>query len=685
MRTSRSVCQSSMVTGDQPVVEPGVRRTPGVHAPRVTSVPHLPTRLLGPIAATTALLLLTAACSGGGSDDDTSAAPSHTGREGDGWTVLHYSMADTNLEPFMVADVNELGTVGSNDNLHIREFMDRSAEYGDDELLDQGAWVGSRVLDLGEAGTTEVVEDLGDVDSADPAVLADFIAQGIEDNRAGHYALVISDHGASWPGIGPDEGSDYDVLDLAEITDAISTGLDQAGVDKLDLLGFDACLMANYEVASAVAPLADRLVASQELEPGHGWDYGSLQVLADDPDTSADTFGEAIIDGFSGQAEEQGTQDEITLSMIDLTKMDAVDEAVSDFAAALSEQAADVAPAVGQSEATTLAFGKSPDQTQDKHLSDLGLLATAIGDAAPEVADQADAVVDALDGAVLDEVFGTATTGATGLSIYLPPTTDLADGAYLDVPSAESWAGFLESYYSAGEAIPEEELPAFTDPATGPDVSFDDDGSITLTGTFDPAGLDNITEATISYALVNDDDSITYLGEEVADFAEDGGVPTASGNYDLTVMEISDGEDSAYAYVELDLSDDLATAFFDVPMTYYSSAQPNRAQDALLSLVLDIEAGEFVSETIYIYDEQSGGYGELAPDPEGIIVPDVLTVTADGEQVWEPTTDVGLYSDIASLTYDFVPLDSGTTIQADLSIYDFGGNVSTLSSLVEVP
>jgi hypothetical protein len=32
-----------------------------------------------------------------------------------------------------------------------------------------------------------------------------------------------------------------------------------------------------------------------------------------------------------------------------------------------------------------------------------------------------------------------------------------------------------------------------------------------------------------------------------------------------------------------------------------------------------------------------------------------------------------------------VPLDSGTTIQADLSIYDFGGNSSVLSTQVEVP
>ncbi|GEP36347.1 hypothetical protein NPS01_00100 [Nocardioides psychrotolerans] len=648
------------------------------------------------VLASAALLLLTSACSGGGSEKPGSdggggggatSAVEHTGREGDGWTVLHYSMADTDLEPFMVADVNEIGVVGSNDNLHVREFMDRNEGYGDDELLDQGSWVGGRILDIGQGGATEVVEDLGDVNSADPEVLARFVAEGIEANRAGHYALIISDHGASWPGIGPDEGSDYDVLDLAEITAGISSGLEQAGVDKLDLLGFDACLMANYEVASAVAPLADRLVASQELEPGHGWDYTSLQLLADDPEATADELGSEIIAGFAGQAADQGTSDTITLSMVDLTQMDAVDEAVAAFAAAMEEQSTDVAPAVGQSEATTLAFGKSPDQSQDKHLSDLGLLATSIGESAPEVAEQADALVSALDDVVLDSVEGAGTAGATGLSIYLPPVVDLADPAYADVVSSQEWRSFLDSYYAAGEAIPDEELPTFTDPEAGPEVTFDDDGSITLTGAYDPAALDNITEATISYALVNDDESITYLGEEIADFTDEGGSPTASGNYDLTFLQIDDGVDSAYAYVDLDLSEDLSTAFFDVPMTYYASTDPDQVdpQDALLSLVLDVEAGEFVSETIYLYDELTGGYGELAPDPEGIIIPDVLTIGADGEQVWEPTSDVGLYSDTANLTYEFVPLETGTLLQADLTVVDYGGNASTLSSLVEVP
>ncbi len=345
-----------------------------------------------------ALLVLAAGCGGapspGEADAGGSVPTAHTGREGDGWTVLHYSMADTDLEPFMVGDLNELGAVGSNDNLQVRELMDRSPDYGADPALDQGDWVGARVLDLGPAGTSELVEDLGDVDSADPATLADFVAEGIEAHRAGHYALVISDHGASWPGVGPDDGTG-EVLDLADLTRGISEGLERAGVDKLDLLGFDACLMASYEVASAVAPLADRLVASQELEPGHGWDYGALRLLAEDPDATADQLGAALLDGFVAQAEAEGTADGITLGLVDLTRMDEVDAAMAAFSGALAERAVAVAPVVGRAGAETLGFARSPDEAEDSHMKDLGLLATTIGVEALDVSDEADALVRA--------------------------------------------------------------------------------------------------------------------------------------------------------------------------------------------------------------------------------------------------------------------------------------------------
>ncbi|WP_232680623.1 clostripain-related cysteine peptidase [Nocardioides sp. R-C-SC26] len=622
-----------------------------------------------------------AACGGGTDDDGASAA--HTGREGDGWTVLVYSMADTNLEPFMVTDINEAGEVGSSEHLQVRAFVDRSPGYGDDELLDQGTWVGGRVLDLGEPGTSEVVEDLGDVNSADPQVLADFITQGIEDHRAGHYALVISDHGAGWPGIGPDETSDYDTLGLEELVAGVSAGLEAAGVDKLDLLGFDACLMANYEVASAVAPLADRMVASQELEPGHGWDYRSLQTLADDPDADADDFGSAIIDGFQAQAGDQGTDADITLAMVDLTRMDRLDEAVAGFADGLESDAVGLAPLVGRAEATALGFGKSPDAAQDSNLSDLGQVAASIGDGEPSLSDAADEVTEALQDVVLDGVTGEATAGATGLSIYLPPFEEVANGEYLDVDSADVWGEFLVSYFDAGASIPEAEYPEFLAPQNGPEVTLDDDGTLAVEASFADAALDNLTGATISYGFLNDDGSVTYFGEEVADVDDESAI--ALGTYDLTALTMSDGEDEAFAYVDLDLNEDYTVGFIDVPMTYYASYDPEVAQDALLSAVIDVESGEFISETLYAYDDQTGGYGELAADPEGILVPDVLTYSADGEPQWEPTSDVGLYADVANLTYTFTPLDSGTPLQIDLSVSDFGGNTATTSTVVEVP
>lgn len=81
------------------------------------------------------------------------------------------------------------------------------------------------------------------------------------------------DHGGGWTGMGADETNDEDGLGIDEIAQGLDEGMAAAGVSTLDLLGFDACLMATYEVASTLAPYADYMVASEELEPGHGWNY----------------------------------------------------------------------------------------------------------------------------------------------------------------------------------------------------------------------------------------------------------------------------------------------------------------------------------------------------------------------------------------------------------------------------
>src|SRR5260370_280022 len=50
----------------------------------------------------------------------------------------------------------------------------------------------------------------------------------------------------------------------------------QATGRKLDVVGFDACLMANTEVAHQLKDEADFLVGSQEVEGGAGWPYNRV-------------------------------------------------------------------------------------------------------------------------------------------------------------------------------------------------------------------------------------------------------------------------------------------------------------------------------------------------------------------------------------------------------------------------
>ncbi|MFC0681641.1 clostripain-related cysteine peptidase [Lysobacter korlensis] len=608
------------------------------------------------------------------------SAPQPSAEEGT-WTVLTYSIADTDLEPFMMDDVDEMGEVGSSEHLNVVALVDRAEGYDDEPVLGLEEWVGAKTLEVVPGGAV-VQNDHGDLNTGDPAVLADFLADGIRAYPADHYALILSDHGASWPGVGGDESAGADTLTLEELDRALGDGLAEAGVGKLDLLGFDACLMATYEVASALAPRADRLLASQELEPGHGWDYAALSVLTE-PGTSVDELGAAMIDGFEAQAVEQGTEPEITLSLVDLTALPSLDSAVADFTGALIERAGSVSPAVGRTLAETLGFGRSPDPAEDSHLADLGMLAAEIGVDALDVADQADAVVRALNDAIVDKVNGQALSGATGLSVYFPPVSDYFDPEYAGVESNGGWGDFLAAYYSAGRQIPLAEQAQFLPREA--EVVFEEEG-LSITGYFELAAEDNLAEAFIRYGMVEYDDSITFLGEEPADIAEDGS-GYASGLYDLSALVLTDGEDEALAYFELLVDDETGLATIDVPLGY--SAPDDSAgdtyQDALLSLLIDPEGAGLLSETYYAYQEELGTYGELTADPSGLIAPEVLNVLDDGTEEWIATTDVGLWADLPSLQYEFRPLDSATRVYIELWVRDFGGNTDVVSAVVQVP
>ena len=302
--------------------------------------------------------------------------------------------------------------------------------------------------------------------------------------------------------------------------------------------------------------------------------------------------------------------------------------------------------------------------------------------------DGADAVIRALNDSVLRTVEGAASIRSTGLSVYFPPTAATFDADYREVVGESPWLSLLDGYYGAGDAIPADSEPEFAAPDGGGDtaaIEVTPDG-ITISAQVNPDALGNLVRTVVSYGIVQDDGSITFLGEETQPFENDGS-GTVSGTFDLTTFTMSDGEDTYTGYLWLDVDDEQGVITFDIPMAYYApgDTEGETYQDALLSIAVDAASFDVLQETYYSYDDESETYGELYAEPEGIIVPEVYVQAADGTGTWEPTSDTGLYADLESLTYDFVRLPAGTRLYIDIAVVDYGGNSALASAQVEVP
>ena len=147
---------------------------------------------------------------------------------------------------------------------------------------------------------------------------------------------------------------------------------------------------------------------------------------------------------------------------------------------------------------------------------------------------------------------------------------------------------------------------------------------------------------------------------------------------------MSDGIDTVYAYSQITTDD--SYLYLDIPLAYLPPGElevrPEKLRDVVLSLTIT-ETGEILSEIYYEIDE-SGQWGELTADPEGLIFPIFSFMSPDFTFEWIADTELGLYADLPDLEYNFEPLESGVGFAAELWIFDFGGNSDyvTVSDLV---
>jgi LysM repeat protein len=373
------------------------------------------------------------------------------------WTVLVYMASDNNLEYFSFKDLDEMEIAGSTSEINIVVQFDRAEKYD----KTNGDWHDTRRFFITNDGTegqlnSQELGSIGETNTGDPATLTDFIVWGMQTYPAEHYALVIWDHGGSWLGIAVDDSADGDGLIMPELEKALKDAMDITAI-KLDIIGFDACMMGGMEVYRTIAPYAHYAIASPELIPRQGWDYtGFLTALSESDKTPLD-LGRYAVDSFHRFYSGTGTHDFFSMGVIDLSKLDAVDAALIDFSNVINSYNEEGVQTLVDARYHSLVFASHYIKHDIWSAVDLAYFMQQV----MEVTDNADIinaaqkVIDSQALMVLYHRSSEMLAGSTGLSIYFPRSLKVyrEDPGYdryvVEMPSQMFfWQSFLEIFYN---------------------------------------------------------------------------------------------------------------------------------------------------------------------------------------------------------------------------------------------
>ena len=333
-----------------------------------------------------------------------------------GWTILVY-ICGSNLESdgyMATIDIDEMLSAATGTDMRFVIETGGAQEWGFSEIStteldrfviseEEGEYVGS--AQTKNMGAEETLEE--------------FLIWGAENYRSEHMGLILWNHGSgSINGVCFDENYDFNSLSLTDIGKALSAAEGSMG-GKFDFIGFDACLMGTLETAVQLAPYAEYMVGSQEIEPGYGWDYEAIgEYLADHTDADGAELGAVICDSFYNACEEIDAESSCTLSVTDLDRVDEIVDTFDDFAKDLyeaSEREKGVSEIIRDIHDADN-FGGNNKNEGYTNMVDLGELI----DAGRSVSKDYDEARDAIEDAVIYQVKGTDHSNACGLSIYYP-------------------------------------------------------------------------------------------------------------------------------------------------------------------------------------------------------------------------------------------------------------------------
>jgi hypothetical protein len=244
------------------------------------------------------------------------------------WAVLIFMAGDNNLAVAAETNLRELLLVGSSDRVDVVVQVDSQ---------DQG----TIRYHVEPGDLLQIGEPVPETNTGDPRVLSEFLRWARKAYPARQTLLVVWGHGTGWADVPDDfdwnrvrggrqddllrrafftttirrlqtetktartravalDASSRDFLDNDELRCALFDGLEGK---KLDLLGFDGCLMASIEVAYHLRDQCQILVGSQEVELPLGWPYAAvLKRLTPQPEMTPRDVSAMIVEAYGRSA-----------------------------------------------------------------------------------------------------------------------------------------------------------------------------------------------------------------------------------------------------------------------------------------------------------------------------------------------------------------------------------------------
>jgi len=358
------------------------------------------------------------------------------------WTFMVYMNGDNNLEPAAFDDLTEMEQTVNSTDVNVVIMVDGFSSITEVEQ-DGGDWVPVPGRPSGSTWRGQIQHDtdpslvylypappdasggyyLGERNLGDPAELAAFVTWAQVNYPASKYALVIWNHGLGWKGVSYDDTSSGDALRMGELATAL------AGV-KVDLIGYDACLMAMIEVAQQSAGAANVFVASEEVESFDGWPYDTLLAdLKASPTMTAAELGKVIVTRYADHYSTVSPVSSYTLSAVDLgAGLSALLDEVSAFGVEMATGVEDIDEQLDPLDNEQIDIQGARDQAEDyrepdyidlSHFAEL-VEASPLRDAYKT---NAQPIVDRLvvgAGVIITESHGANHPNSHGLSIYYP-------------------------------------------------------------------------------------------------------------------------------------------------------------------------------------------------------------------------------------------------------------------------